>query len=152
MKTLTDPGVKLEILARVRKVSTDCQRRWGRMTPNQMLCHLSDAFKGVIGEKPAQSRSNFVSRTLVKWIALKAPITWPHSVKTMPEFDQTIGGTPPSEFERDRAGLENLIDRVTRANRDFQWTEHPSFGPMSEWEWQRWGYLHVDHHLRQFGL
>ena len=22
----------------------------------------------------------------------------------------------------------------------------------TEWEWMRWGYLHADHHLRQFGL
>jgi len=29
---------------------------------------------------------------------------------------------------------------------------HPIFGRMSLWEWQRWGYLHTDHHLRQFGL
>jgi hypothetical protein len=25
------------------------------------------------------------------------------------------------------------------------------FGPMSERDWMRWGYLHADHHLRQFG-
>ena len=28
---------------------------------------------------------------------------------------------------------------------------HPLFGRMSEAAWLRWGYLHVDHHLRQFG-
>jgi hypothetical protein len=122
------------------------------MTPNQMLCHLSDSFKGVIGEKPLGRKSNFVSRTLIKWVALRAPITWPPGVQTMPEMDQEIGGTPPAQFERDRARLEDLIDRVTSANRDFQWTEHPGFGALSEWEWQRWAYLHVDHHLRQFGV
>jgi hypothetical protein len=28
---------------------------------------------------------------------------------------------------------------------------HPFFGPMSREDWLRWGYLHADHHLRQFG-
>ncbi len=28
---------------------------------------------------------------------------------------------------------------------------HPFFGAMSRQEWLRWGYLHADHHLRQFG-
>jgi hypothetical protein len=28
---------------------------------------------------------------------------------------------------------------------------HPIFGPMSRENWMRWGYLHADHHLRQFG-
>jgi hypothetical protein len=29
--------------------------------------------------------------------------------------------------------------------------DHAFFGPMSYSEWMRWGYLHTDHHLRQFG-
>ncbi|HEV2663419.1 MAG TPA: DUF1569 domain-containing protein [Blastocatellia bacterium] len=29
---------------------------------------------------------------------------------------------------------------------------HPYFGAMSESQWMRWGYLHCDHHLRQFGV
>jgi hypothetical protein len=28
---------------------------------------------------------------------------------------------------------------------------HPIFGPLSYPQWMRWGYLHCDHHLRQFG-
>jgi hypothetical protein len=28
---------------------------------------------------------------------------------------------------------------------------HPMFGAMTTLEWMRWGYLHTDHHLRQFG-
>ena len=28
---------------------------------------------------------------------------------------------------------------------------HPLFGRMTNGEWGRWGYRHVDHHLRQFG-
>ncbi len=37
------------------------------------------------------------------------------------------------------------------AQRDFAFASHPVFGELSEWEWMRWGYLHADHHLRQFG-
>ena len=29
---------------------------------------------------------------------------------------------------------------------------HPVFGPMTRGAWLRWGYLHTDHHLRQFGV
>lgn len=28
---------------------------------------------------------------------------------------------------------------------------HSIFGPMTSAEWLRWGHLHLDHHLRQFG-
>jgi hypothetical protein len=29
---------------------------------------------------------------------------------------------------------------------------HSFFGRLSRTEWLRWGYLHMDHHLRQFGV
>ena len=29
---------------------------------------------------------------------------------------------------------------------------HPIFGPLTTSQWMRWGYLHVYHHLRQFGV
>ena len=48
--------------------------------------------------------------------------------------------------------LAAMIERLTRAPRDFQWRRHPLFDEMSERDWMRWGYLHVDHHLRQFGV
>jgi hypothetical protein len=28
---------------------------------------------------------------------------------------------------------------------------HPIFGELTDSERMRWGYLHMDHHLRQFG-
>jgi hypothetical protein len=70
----------------------------------------------------------------------------------MPENDQERGGTPPEDFRRDVEGLAAMIERLTRAQKDFQWRRHPLFDEMSERDWLRWGYLHVDHHLRQFGV
>jgi hypothetical protein len=29
---------------------------------------------------------------------------------------------------------------------------HPIFGKLSQGDWLTWGYRHVDHHLRQFGV
>ena len=70
----------------------------------------------------------------------------------MPENDQERGGTPPEDFRRDVEALAAMIERLTRAPRDFQWRRHPLFDEMSERDWMRWGYLHMDHHLRQFGV
>ncbi len=101
------------------------------------------------GERPTPKLLN---RTVVKWLALQAPLPWPKGVKTRPEVDQEFGGTQPIEFARDVQALATLIERFTRAQKDFQFPLHPIFGAMSEQEWSRWGYLHMDHHLRQFGL
>ena len=152
MKSLYNEKDKAEILERLRKVGPDSKRHWGKMSSHQMVCHLTDSFKGVIGEKGISSADNFVTRTIVKWIALYAPLSWPKGVKTRPEMDQEIGGTSPVEFKKDIEDLKKMLDRVTQRNKDFEWKFHPIFGRMSEEEWLRWAYLHMDHHFRQFGI
>jgi hypothetical protein len=119
------------------------------MTPHQMVCHLSDSFQAVLGERQVTSKENFLSRTVVKWIALHTPLPWPHGVPTTPEVDQKIGGTRPIEFERDRQQTLELLRRFARSG---TYARHPGFGAMSRDEWMLWGYGHVDHHLRQFAV
>ena len=153
MKTLANETAKDLLLKRLRQLKPDSPRRWGKMTPHQMICHLNDSFKTAIGERDVSPRkSNLLTRTVVRWIALYAPLRWPHGVPTMPENDQERGGTPPEDFKRDLDALTSIIERLTSSQRDFQWRRHPLFDEMSDRDWWRWGYLHVDHHLRQFGV
>lgn len=121
------------------------------MSAHQMLCHLNDSFRGVIGERPISPASSAFTRTVLKCVALYAPMAWPRSIPTRPEVDAEIGGTKPSEFARDLGELEALIARFVRSEDVAPYT-HPAFGHMSRQQWMRWAWLHVDHHLRQFGL
>jgi hypothetical protein len=89
---------------------------------------------------------------MLKWIALYAPMPWPRGMKTRPETDQELGGTPPDEFERDVKQLELARDRFANSLAIVAARPHFLFGKLSEGEWARWAYLHLDHHLRQFGL
>ncbi len=152
MKSLANNLDKQEVLQRLRLVKPESARRWGKMTSSQMVCHLNDSFKSVIGERPVSSVSNILGPNLIKWIARYLPIHWPHGVPTRPENDQETGGTRPTEFAADVRELEELVDRLTRGEKDFSWGRHPLFGAMPDREWLRCGYLHMDHHLRQFGV
>jgi Protein of unknown function (DUF1569) len=152
VKSFLNPADKKEIFERLSNVWPDSRRRWGKMTPHQMICHLGDSFKFTFGEKEISSVSNPFTRTVLKWIVLYAPLPLPRGVKTRPEADQGIGGTPPDDFERDRQRLVALIERFTAPAKDNEFHPHPYFGDMSEAQWMRWGYLHCDHHLRQFGV
>ena len=68
-------------------------------------------------------------------------------------FQAELGGTPPVDFAADVAQLETLIESVTVEKTRIAWQKrHPIFGRMSEAAWLRWAYLHLDHHLRQFGV
>jgi Protein of unknown function (DUF1569) len=151
MKTLANPGDKDEVVARLRTIGLASERRWGRMTAPQMICHLSDAFRVSTGERKAISISNWFSRSLFKWAGLWFPVPWPHGVRTVPECDARLGGTPPAGVESDMRQLRDLLERFTNRPRVSQLQPHPIFGQLSEKEWMRWGYLHMDHHLRQFG-
>ena len=152
MKTLAHARDKEEILRRLATVRADSPRRWGRMTAPQMICHLTDAFLGVIGERPVRRYQTLFSRTVVKWFALHVPLRWRAGIPTSPEFDQAAGaGTPPAEFAADVERLRGLVLRVSSGADPVPWTEHPLFGTLTARQWLRWSYLHVDHHLRQFG-
>ena len=151
MKSLSGEREKAEILRRLRTVRVDSPRKWGRMTAHQMVCHLTDAFRAVTGQKAASDVAHLLNRSIVKWVALYAPFNWPHGIMTRPEVDQEIGGTKPAEFAIDVAELEAFITLITAQPRTFTWHAHPIFGPMSDAAFLRWSYLHMDHHLRQFG-
>jgi len=152
MKTLARPRDKAEILQRLRDVRPESVRRWGRMSAHQMVCHLGDSFRMVLGHKPVSQATGPLQRTLVKWIALYLPRPWPAGIRTRPEIDQELGGgTKPVDFAADIAQLETLLEVFTAQARSFDGQWHPTFGRMSEGAWLRWGYLHMDHHFRQFG-
>ena len=152
MKTLALQRDVDELLRRIGQVRPDSPRKWGRMSSHQMICHLTDAFRMATGEKTVTGTPTFAGRTAVKWIALHLPIAWPEGrIQTVPECDQEIGGTAPAEFARDIAALEAHL-RSFAVRRGAEWPPHPIFGRLSESQWLRWGYLHVDHHLRQFGF
>lgn len=151
MNTLANPDDKKLLLERVAKLRTDSPRAWGKMSPHQMVCHLCDSSRLALGEKQAHSVSNLFKRTVMKWVALALPAPWPRGIKTMPEFDQNIGGTPPAEFEKDRSILISLTERLAKQPASVAAAVHPFFAKMAVEEWMRWAWLHMDHHLRQFG-
>lgn len=151
MKTLARPQDRDELRTRLRRVGQESTRRWGRMSAHQMMCHMADAFRMALGDKPVADASNVLTRTLLRYLVLYAPVHWPEGAVTSPEIDQCGGGgTGPVEFAADAAQVERLME-VVAAAKGHAWPPHPVFGRMSDAQWHRWGYLHTDHHLRQFG-
>jgi hypothetical protein len=119
------------------------------MSAHQMVCHLGDGFRMALGEKPSRPVAGRLPRPVMRWIALYLPLPWPEGIQTTPEINQEKDGTCPTGFGADVARLESLVEALTSS--DLEGREHPVFGRMSRAAWLRWGYLHMDHHLRQFG-
>ncbi|MFZ0305374.1 MAG: DUF1569 domain-containing protein [Terracidiphilus sp.] len=152
MKSIDQPVVKQEIVARIARLRPDLGRRWGRMNARQVVCHLNDAFLATMGEMAVSIEPNFRGRGFFKWCALYLPTPWPHGFPTPPEIDQEFEGTAPGDFGVDQKRLLSLVEKFTRQPREFEFKPHPKFLELTEWQWMRWGYLHTNHHLRQFGV
>jgi len=135
---------------RLSRLTPDSRRVWGTMTPHEMLCHLSDSFHGMLGERQVSSANwSPLRRVVFKWVAFHTPLPWPRGIPTLKEVNPHRDGTKPSAFEHDRAQLLLVMRRFVAP--DSRHVPHPMFGEMTREEWMIWTFRHVDHHLRQFG-
>jgi len=149
MRRLDQTEAQQACCARLGLLQSDARPRWGRMTAHQMVCHLSDSFKAAVGKKTVSPATMGVPKGFMKFMALHMPLQWPKNIPTRPEVEQGRGGTAPADWTRDCAELRTLI--LSFASESTSET-HPIFGPMTHKDWQIWGYRHVDHHFRQFGV
>jgi hypothetical protein len=150
VNSLADAGAVDSLVERLNKLHPQRPRAWGRMTPGEMLCHLSDSFQVALGERAFTSAETFMQRTVFKYVALRTSLAWPKGLPTRPEVQQGVGGTRPGDFERDRTQVVALLRRFAAPGA--RYGKHPLFGALTDEEWLIWGYRHTDHHLRQFAL
>lgn len=151
MKTVADPAVLAALVRRLQAVRPDSQRRWGSLTPQEMLCHLGDATAMVLGRRPRQEEPPRRTRRMLKWVGLWSPVRWPRGWAANPMHDPKAEGTRPTEFAADLARAVEGLRKVASATEPDLTPLHGFFGTMSAADWKRWAFKHTDHHLRQFG-
>ena len=93
--TLLRPDARAQILRRIEALTPESERRWGRMTAHQMVCHLSDACRAALGERRVPVIGTLWERTVIRWLAIHTNVSWPQGVRTVPEADQD-GNRPPA--------------------------------------------------------
>jgi hypothetical protein len=152
MRTVADAQVLRSLKERLSILRPDSPRRWGTLTPHEMLCHLGDAAAMVLLARPRTIPIAQRRRRFVKALALWVPVPWPHGWPTNPLHDPRAAGTRPSEFTQDLSRAIAGLDSIATAAPNTLDPAHGLFGTMSLSDWQRWAYRHTDYHLRQFGL
>lgn len=148
MKSILNKKTKQNIIDRVQSINGSEHALWGKMNVHQMICHLTDQILVGLGEKSSKDVSNFVLRTIAKNIILMGMSAPKGKVKTVPEMDQNIEGTPPKELSTDK---EKLIASIEKLSEKTETAPHPAFGKMNQKQWCKLAYSHLDHHLKQFG-
>ncbi|MFL6427976.1 MAG: DUF1569 domain-containing protein [Acidobacteriaceae bacterium] len=147
-KTLANKAECEEIRQRIAALMSESRRVWGTMSISGMLCHVDDSYQVVMGERPLSISKLAMPQAMAKFVALRSPFRWPRGMMTGESVRQGGGGTPPAGFIEDRARLLETFDRFCGCTQFI--TVHPMLGEMQRADWLRWGWLHADHHLRQF--
>lgn len=148
MKTLSQPAAAAEIRARILSLTLADRPKWGIMTVGQMICHLREAFVYALADTPVDFISLPWHPKTIKFAALKMPAPWPHSTRTIPPLKLDAPGMVTTTFDHDRDSLLAAYDDFCTLSNHTR--DHPFFSTMEHADWMRWGYLHTDHHLRQF--
>ncbi len=148
-KTLANVADSEEIARRLAALTPESARQWGMMSVGGMVCHLDDSYQVALSGRMVARVRVPIPRRMIKYLALRTSLPWAKNMKTLPELQQGAGGTCPGSFADDQA---RLLDTLMRFNScpTLAQAQHPFFGAMSREDWLRWGYLHADHHLRQF--
>ena len=137
-----------DLVARTQAITPDSPRQWGLMNAHQMLLHLGGAAAAALGQ------AKFTLKPRPGGAVIRLVLFY-----LMPRYPRgaRVGNDParrvvdPAMFERDKQRVMELTRAMAAPDAPFVPT-HPLFGSMSRRNWQRWAYMHTDHHLRQFGV
>ena len=141
------PETHAAFVDRIGKLQPDTPRQWGAMTPNETIAHLDRSIAISLGEIEVKDESNFFLRSIIRPIFFSGLFEWPKGkLKVMPIFM----GAPETGKEKLIASIERFIEKAdAEPNRK---ALHPAFGVQPISFFRRMHGLHMDHHLRQFGL
>lgn len=151
MKSLLNSLFNTEILERIEKIRTDDAALWGEMSAHQMLVHCTDQLRMSFGEISSAYRGTLMSSTLVKILVLLGIPIPKGKIKTTDELKQGVGGSQLTSFGEDKKILTELVTNFDSKYGARGFRKHPSFGDLNKHQWGRLAYLHLDHHLKQFG-
>ena len=136
---------------RINKLTPETQRKWGKMTVDQVLAHMNVPYSFIF-EPEKQKKPGMIAKFLLKnFVKPKVvnDIPYKQNIPTSPVF--IISDV--RNFEEEKKKLIGNIQRVQQLGREaFEGKENSSFGILTAQEWNNMLAKHLNHHLQQFGV
>src|SRR5262249_9928472 len=123
----------------------DMQHKWGSMSADQMLWHVSQFLAFSLGEQTTEPHKPSMPLQILRFLVLNAP--WPKSAPTHP----SALAKDHHDFEAQRARCAGLIERFVARPVAGPWPVDPVFGAVNGKFASRMQAKHLDYHFRQFG-
>jgi len=152
-QTIFRRSVRDEVIARVQLLQEDSKGRWGLLSSSQMVHHLYLACKMAFDEVEIPDQSNFLLRTLGKWMFLSNIKPWGREkgkIQTFDPINVVKQNIPVDSLAEETVRYESILNRL--AETQSLSVKHPLFGKMSREDWGLLCYAHADYHLTQFNV
>lgn len=138
------------ILSHLDKLTATTPAKWGKMTPQQMIEHLTDTIN------MALERQSYDLQIPIEKIP--GMVQFLESDKELPKDFKVIFATENSPLRNEE--LELAIDEFVDAFLEFEEkmfdenfkASHPYYGELNFVQWDRLNSKHLTHHFKQFGL
>ncbi|KMQ70949.1 DUF1569 domain-containing protein [Chryseobacterium koreense] len=136
---------------RINKLTPESQRKWGKMTVDQMLAHCNVTYEMVY--EPQKHRApggiaKFILKSFVK-PKVVGEKSYPQNSPTAPQFIIKEN----KDFDSEKKRLIGFIQKTQQLGREaFDGKESFSFGRLKAQEWNNMFAKHLNHHLSQFGV
>src|SRR5436190_2241433 len=141
---LFKPTKRAKLIARFNLLTPESKALWGKMNVGEMLCHCLDGSKMALGDITPTDRSNFFTRSLVKYLVVYL-IPIPKGAPAPPEINPHKNGSKPHDFEKERQLLIDNINNFANLTAVDIKGKHHFFGKLTPNQWGRLGYKHLDH-------
>lgn len=150
MENIFDVKTVQNYIDRINGLTPETQRKWGKMSVNQMLAHLNVPYSFIF-EPEKHKKPSFIAKFLLsKFVKPKVMNEKPYkqNLPTSPVFIIA----DERDFEEEKKKLIGNLQRVQQlGNEAFDGKENTSFGKMTSQEWNNMMAKHLNHHLEQFG-
>lgn len=151
MQNVFDAKDAQDYINRINNLTPETQRKWGKMSVDQVLAHLNVAYDLTFTPEKFP-KPNFIAKFLLSRFVkpkITNEIPYKQSLPTSPAFIIA----DERNFEEEKAKLIGNIQRVQQLGREaFEGKENINFGKMTAQCWNNMFAKHLNHHLDQFGV
>ena len=151
MQNVFDAKDAQEYINRINNLTPETQRKWGKMSVDQVLAHLNVAYDLTFTPEKFPKPSFIAKYLLSRFVKPKITneIPYKQSLPTSPAFIIA----DERNYEEEKAKLIGNIQRVQQLGREaFEGKENINFGKMTAQCWNNMFAKHLNHHLDQFGV
>lgn len=149
MKSLFDKIESEKLIQRSSIIWAETKPLWGSMNAGEMFYHCNFTNKQVLEGNKIKRKSTFKEYAL-KIFALYLKPEFPKNIKGLKRNDAK-GKISIEEFETQKKEFADIVRQISEHKKEIM-TTHPKFGNLSQNEWGKALWKHLDHHLRQFGV